>query len=125
MATAKTTAKKTTVKKRTAKKTTTSKQKANTSTIEDFSSTMRDATDAGLGFYGTIYDEVQDRVAQLRKAAPKQWNAYIKRGQKVRKDINNKIDTPDFPVNFDRDEVREQVQSMVEKVKTLLTPAQA
>ncbi|MGI9287740.1 MAG: hypothetical protein ACR2P1_20315 [Pseudomonadales bacterium] len=100
-------------------------QKTLSAAAEDVTNQVQEAATAGLGLYGKVYDEVQDRVAQLRKDAPKQWDTYVKRGEKLQKDINKKIDSSEFSINVDMKEKREQLQTVVDKMKDLLTPAAA
>lgn len=112
-----------TTKKAASKKS--AQQKTLSASVEDMTSQLRETVVAGLGVYGKVYDEIQDRVEQLRKDTPKQWDTYVKRGEKLQKDINQKIDSSDFSISIDMQEKREQLQTVVDKMKGLLAPAKA
>lgn len=101
------------------------KPETHATSMENVTSQLRDMTVVSLGFYGTTYDEVQNRAAQLKKDAPKQWDAYLKRGEKLQKDITQTINDSDFSINIDMEETREQLQSAVDKVRNMFTPAAA
>lgn len=55
--------------------------------FEKLGDTAKEVAYAQLGVYGRVYDEVNDRVSQARKDAPKRWDALVKRGEKVQRDI--------------------------------------
>lgn len=120
MATTKTTAKKPAVSKKTQTET-----KAQASSLEGLANRMLDVADAGLGFYGTLFDTTQARLAELCDAAPERLEAYIKRGQKMRKDVSEAIEGQEFPAAFDTAEIREQMENAVEKVQSFFKPVTA
>ncbi len=118
MATTKTTAKKPAVSKK-------AQTETEVPSLEGLANRMLDAADAGLGFYGTLFDTTQARIAELREEAPKRLEAYIERGQKMRKDVSEAIEGQDFPASFDKEEIRVQMENTVEKVKNMFKPATA
>lgn len=48
---------------------------------------MKDIVHAQMGVYGEIYDELNARVEKVKVESPKQWNKFVRRGEKVQKDL--------------------------------------
>lgn len=92
----------------------------------------RDFAVAGLGVYGKLFDEIQDRVETFRKQAPKQFDGLVKRGEKAQQDLQkaqqelkNRIEGFDIAEQFDLNELRDQIEEMAERVREALNPAKA
>lgn len=121
-------AKKTTASKPAAKKTTAKKATAKKAT----SFTLRDVAIANLGFYGKVFDVVTERVEELRKDAPKQFNAYVKRGEKVqkellkaRKDVEKNVREFDLREELESIDIREQFDDLSDRVRDAFSPSKA
>ncbi len=54
---------------------------------EEIVDAMKDIVKAELGVYGTISDEVSERIEKARKETPKKWRKLVRRGEKVQKDL--------------------------------------
>lgn len=81
--------------------------------------TVKEVGYAQLGLYGRMYDEVTDRVSKVRKEAPKQWDGLVKRGEKLRKDIDKagKDLRSDLRKRVDNIEIPSQIEDGVEKFR--------
>lgn len=93
--------------------------------IEDARKQLQEVANANLGLFREAYDQMQARAAQLRESAPKQWNSFVQRGEQLQQNVSQKVDSPDFSVKFDMQEKREQLNTVIEKMKDLVTPVKA
>lgn len=124
----KTTARKTTARKTTARKTTARRsapKPAQVSVQDRVSEAGRKAFLANLGFYGMVFDQVQERVKSVegelsarRKKADKLVTDMVKRGEKVEKKAKARLDDIDLP-RFELDELanRARFEEQLEKAK--------
>lgn len=78
---------------------------------------------AGLGFYGKVYDQAQERLDDLqkelkarRKNADKVYKDLVKRGKKVEKDARSAIDDMDIP-SFDELTDRKKLEQQLKKAQ--------
>lgn len=81
--------------------------------------TVKEAGYVQLGLYGRMYDGVTDRVSKVRKEAPKQWDELVKRGEKVRRDLDKarKDLRSDLRKRVDNIEIPSQIEGGVEKFR--------
>lgn len=124
----KTTARKTAARKTTARKTTARRsapKKAAVTVQERVSEAGRKAFLANLGFYGMVFDQVQDRVKNVeselnsrRKQADKLVAQMVKRGEKVEKQAKARIEDIELP-KFELEELtdRARLEAQLEKAK--------
>ena len=124
----KTTARKTTARKTTARKTTArrSAPKAAPASVQDrVSEAGRKAFLANLGFYGMVFDQVQESVKSVEselntrlKKADKVVNDMVKRGEKVEKQAKAAMDDIELP-SFELNELtnRARFEEQLEKAK--------
>ena len=78
---------------------------------------------AGLGLYGKVYDQAQERFDDLqkelkarRKNADKDYKDLVKRGKKVEKDARSAIDDMDIP-SFDELTDRRKLEQQLKKAQ--------
>ena len=123
-------------KKTSAKKTKTSKKKVqNTNSFEKLLNDAKDVLYASLGAYGKILDEVNARMDTARNDRSRNWQELVARGEKLHKDLNEKVKsfdgevTFDVPVYVDVDEFRSSMKEMrsnleekIEELKARLQP---
>ncbi len=93
--------------------------------IDDARKQLQEASNANLGLFGKAYDQMQEHLAQLCEEAPRQWDAFIERGEQLQQDVSQKVDSPDFSLNIDMQEKHEQLNAVIEKMKDLVAPAKA
>lgn len=48
---------------------------------------IRDIVHAQVGVYAEIYDQVNARVTKVRTETPKHWQRFVRRGEKVQRDV--------------------------------------
>ncbi len=102
-----------------------SQQEKFSAAIEDARKQLQAATSANLGLFGKAYDQIQERVTQLREEAPKQWESIVQRGEQLQQDVSQKVDSSDFSIKIDMQAKREQLNTVIEKMKDLVAPAKA
>lgn len=98
--------------------------------LQKVKETAKEAALVQLGLYGRMYDEVNERVSKVRKEAPKQWDQLVKRGEKVRndldkaqKDMGNKlrdrVDSIEIPAPIENgvEKFRSAVRKLTDRVR--------
>lgn len=107
--------------KKATKKTTTKKAAAKKPEF-----TAKNFAIASLGFYGKIFDEIQSRVEDVRKQAPKQFDELVKRGEKAQKELTKSRNEITKSIrDYDMEDAREDLEELVDSVRDTLTPAKA
>jgi hypothetical protein len=56
--------------------------------MEKVQDAVKEVAFVQLGIAGTVYDEFNTRVGKARKDAPKRWDALVKRGEQVQRDLD-------------------------------------
>jgi hypothetical protein len=113
--TARKTARKATARKPAARKAT----RTPALTLERVQDTVKEVAYVQLGIAGRVYDEFNARAAKARKDAPKQWDALVKRGEKVQRDLEKagKELRTDLQSRVDTDEVKARVEQRISQVR--------
>jgi hypothetical protein len=113
-------------KKSTTKKTNSSKKQAqNTNSFEQLQNDAKEVLYAGLGVYGRLFDEVNARMDTARNGRSKNWKDLVARGEKLHKDFNETVESGDWPVSFDMDEMRANIEKKFEELSARFKPADA
>ncbi len=113
--------------------------KAAAKKVEEFSlkASAEKAVNVYLGMIGKGLDMVEENIATARKENDKRMKDLEKRGVKLRKELEKRvdsIDTPEFDFDFDNavedakarfNKVQDRVEEAVEDIKERLTPAKA
>jgi hypothetical protein len=96
--------------------------------MEKVKANLEKATMVYLGIIGETMDAVEENMEKARKNSPGRINKLAKRGEKLRKDLNKRLDQLELP-EVDLKERFEKLQGSVEEVvssvKDRLTPAKA
>ena len=91
---------------------------------------VKEVAFAQLGIAGKVYDEFNASVGKARKDAPKQWDALVKRGEQVqrdldkagkglRRDIEARVDTAEMKTRIEERfaKVRKAVNKLAQRVR--------
>ena len=112
-------ARKATVRKVAAKRVSVSKPVEMIDTMTD---AVKEVVYAQLGVYGKVYDEVNSRVSQARKDAPKQWTNLVKRGERVQRDLTQaqKDLAKDLKKRVQKLDVKSEIEHRVDMVRNAM-----
>ncbi|MEM8497169.1 MAG: hypothetical protein AAF542_04040 [Pseudomonadota bacterium] len=87
--------------------------------------TVRNVAVATLGFYGKVFDELQDRVSVARKDVPKTFEGLVKRGEKAQKELNKARKELRKNIEESVEDTREQLEVAVDRVRDTVSPSKA
>lgn len=93
--------------------------------VNELTETAKDTALAGLGVVGKLVDNVQSRVENVRKQAPKTWGDFVKRGEHLKDAANDKVNGINFSVKYDMKEQRAQFNEVVDALRTFVKPSKA
>lgn len=93
---------------------------------------IKNVAHAHLGLAGKTYDVINERIDVVRTQAPRKWNALVKRGEQVRrdleiagkdlrKDLQARVESMEVPAPIS--ERIDQVRSTVEKLRKRVSNA--
>lgn len=95
--------------------------------LDKVTESARELANAQLGLYGKVYDELNVRVSKARKDAPRQWTELVKRGEQVRRDLEQaqKDLQKDLKARVDSIDVKGDIGQRIDQVRSAVAKIRA